>query len=84
VDAAKNLGQVSRYVFGTNFGPWALLNADVYPQFKESGLTLIRFPGGNWGDENDMEAWHFDMFMTLCRLINAEPLVSVRLRGGTV
>jgi hypothetical protein len=84
VDAAKNLGQVSRYVFGTNFGPWALLNADVYPQFKQSGLTLIRFPGGNWGDENDMEAWHLDMFMMLCRLINAEPLVSVRLRGGTV
>ncbi|HEY4723517.1 MAG TPA: hypothetical protein VII92_16800, partial [Anaerolineae bacterium] len=83
VDAAYSQGKVSRLVFGTNHGPWTFLNPDVYPQFKESGLTLIRFPGGNWGDENDIEQWHVDQFITLCRMINAEPLISVRLLGGT-
>jgi hypothetical protein len=83
VDAAYDVGRVSRLAYGTNHGPWAFVNPDVYPQFKESGLTLIRFPGGNWGDENDLDAFPMDQFMTLARMINAEPLFSVRLLGGT-
>jgi hypothetical protein len=83
VDAAYDQGKVGRFVYGTNYGPWAFLSPDLYPQFKESGLTLIRFPGGNWGDENDLDPFPMDQFMTLARMINAEPLISVRLRGGT-
>jgi hypothetical protein len=83
VDAAYEQGKVSRFAYGANHGPWAFLNPDVYPQFKESGLTLIRFPGGNWGDENDLDAFQVDQFFMLARMINAEPLISVRLRGGT-
>ena len=83
VDAGYDQGKVSRLAYGTNHGPWAGVNADLYPQFKESGLTLIRFPGGNWGDENDLDAFQLDQFFALARMINAEPLISVRLRGGT-
>jgi len=83
VDAAYGQGKVSRLVYGTNHGPWAFVSPDVYPQFKESGLTLIRFPGGNWGDENDLDTFPIDQFMTLARMIYAEPLFSVRLLGGT-
>jgi len=83
VDAAYDQGKVSRLAYGTNHGPWAFVNPDVYPQFKESGLTLIRFPGGNWGDENDLDTFPVDQFFTLARMINAEPLISVRLLGGT-
>ncbi len=43
----------------------------------------MRFPGGNWGDENNLRPWHLDMFVALCRELGAEPQVSVRLRGGT-
>jgi len=82
VDAAYAQGKTSPLALGTNHGPWAFLSPDVYPQFKESGLKLIRFPGGNWGDENDLEPWHVDPFIMLCRMINAEPLISVRLLGG--
>jgi len=83
VDANRSLGAVSRFALGTNHGPWAFVNEDVMPQFKASGISLIRFPGGNWGDENNLEAWQVDYFMTLARSINAEPLISARLRGGT-
>ncbi len=82
-DAAADQGQVSRLVFGTNHGPWAFLNADNFPQYKESGLTLLRFPGGNWGDQNNLDAFQIDMFLMVARLNGAEPLVSARLRGGT-
>ena len=82
VDAAADLGKVSPLAFGANHGPWAFLNADNYGQFRESGVTLLRFPGGNWGDENNLDAFQIDMFLMVARLNNAEPLVSVRLRGG--
>lgn len=83
IDAAYDVGRVSRLAYGTNHGLWAFVNPDVYPQFKESGLTLIRFPGGNWGDENDLDVFQLDQFFMLARMINAEPLISVRLRDGT-
>lgn len=83
VDTTRNLGTISRFVLGTNHGPWAIITEDVQKEFLASGITLIRFPGGNWGDENDIEPWQFDLFIAQARQINAEPLVSVRLRGGT-
>lgn len=83
VDAGENLGAVSRLAFGTNHGPWAFLTVDVWPQFKASGISLIRFPGGNWGDENNLESWHLDAFIPVARMVNAETLFSARLRGGT-
>ncbi len=77
------MGKVSRFVLGTNHGPWTFLNPEVMPQFMESGISLIRFPGGNWGDQNNLEAWHIDSFMTLVQQINAEPLFCARLAGGS-
>jgi len=82
VDAAADLGKVIPLAFGANHGPWAFLNAGNYGHFRESGVTLLRFPGGNWGDENNLDAFQIDMFLMVARLNNAEPLVSVRLRGG--
>jgi len=84
VDAAQKLGKVSRYALGTNHGPWAIVNEEVMPQYRASGITLIRFPGGNWGDENNIMGWQLDQFIALAQAINAEPLVSVRLKGGTL
>ena len=84
VDAAQNLGQVSRYALGTNHGPWAIVNPEVSPQYLASGITLIRFPGGNWGDENDIAYWQLDLFMAPAGQIKAEPLICVRLPGSTL
>lgn len=84
VDAAQNLGKASRYALGTNHGPWAIVNPEVMPQYLASGIILIRFPGGNWGDENDIAGWQLDLFIALARQINAEPLICVRLPGGTL
>ena len=84
VDAAQNLGQVSRYALCTNHGPLAIVNPEVSPQYLASGITLIRFPGGNWGDENDIAYWQLDLFMAPAGQIKAEPLICVRLPGSTL
>ena len=83
VDAATSLGPVSRLSFGTNCGPWMGVPVDLIDRFRASGLTLLRFPGGNWGDLNDLEAYQIDQFIALAGQIQAEPLIAVRLRGGT-
>ncbi|MBI5029909.1 MAG: hypothetical protein HZB51_05230 [Chloroflexi bacterium] len=84
VDATRELGKVSPYALGTNHGPWATITEDVQKEFLASGVTLIRFPGGNWGDQNYIEGWQFDLFIAQAKQVNAEPLISVRLRGGSV
>ncbi|MGB8645501.1 MAG: hypothetical protein WCF84_09705 [Anaerolineae bacterium] len=82
VDPSMSLGPISHFSYGTNHGPWAVVPYDSRQAFLDSGITFIRFPGGNWGDENDLDATQIDQFIALCRSINAEPQISVRLKGG--
>jgi len=56
---------------------------DLMPLAQEVGFSFLRFPGGNWGDENDITELQLDNFITLCEQLGAEPSISVRLRGGT-
>ncbi len=83
IDTNQALGAVSPLSFGTNHGPWAFLTVELWEHFKKSGITFIRFPGGNWGDENDLTAQQVDDYIKLVRMVNAEPQISVRLRDGT-
>jgi hypothetical protein len=83
VDPATGLGPISPLSFGSNYGPWSVVPPGSQDQLLASGLTYLRFPGGNWGDQNDLTAQQIDDFIGLCRALKAEPAISVRLRGGT-
>ena len=83
VDAAQELGEISRYSYGTNFGPWAAVPFNLLSAADEAGITFIRFPGGNWGDLNNLRHTQIDDFIRMCQRMGAEPSISVRLEGGT-
>ncbi len=83
VDASQPLGAISPYIYGSNYGPWALAPVDMWPMVETSGITFLRFPAGNWGDLNDITEAQLDMFVTQARLWKAEPHVHVRLENGT-
>ncbi|MEX2162037.1 MAG: hypothetical protein WD751_08995 [Anaerolineales bacterium] len=53
------------------------------PLAVEGGINFLRFPGGDWGDDNDITHLQLDNFISLARQLGAEPSISVRLRGGT-
>jgi hypothetical protein len=84
VNAAQPLGPISPYVFGTNYGPWTFLNPSARPAAKAAGLTLMRYPGGNWGDQNDLMEYQIDEAVALAKELGAESLISARLANGSI
>ena len=83
VDGAISLGEISRLNYGANHGPWSTVPYDLQAMAEAAGITYLRFPGGNWGDQNDLTARQVDQFIVLARNMGAEPSISVRLPGGT-
>jgi len=83
IDPSRDLGKISRFVLGANHGPWSDLGAGNIDPAKNSGITFLRWPGGNWGDQNDIQTYTIDNYINEARLMGAEPSITVRLLGGT-
>lgn len=79
VDAGLSLGPISPYVYGENTGPWQNLGKRDQPYIEAAGFRILRFPGGNYGDENIFIEGRLDEFVALCHLLGAEPMVNVKL-----
>ncbi len=83
VDASQPIGAINPFVYGVNYGPWALVPVDMWPMVASSGVTYLRFPAGNWGDQNNISEPQLDLFITQARQWHAEPHIHVRLQNGT-
>ncbi|MBM4413931.1 MAG: hypothetical protein FJ040_10885 [Chloroflexi bacterium] len=83
VDATYNYGSISPFVRASNTGPWQTLALEHRDLSKQIRLGMVRWPGGNWGDENSVTEWMVDEYIALCRAIGAEPNIHVRLFGGS-
>ncbi len=83
VQADKVIGPINPFVYGANDGPWAFIPLDMQPQSQVSGIKYLRFPAGNWGDQNDVTPLEIDMFIASAKVRHAEPTISVRLKDGT-
>ncbi len=83
VDAAQDLGPISPLVYGSNYGPWLFVTMEMQPKAVDAKLTYLRWPGGNWGDQNDIDEWQVDQYIATCKQFGTEPSISVRLKDGT-
>ena len=83
VDAAKSLGPISPLIYGSNYGPWLVASFEMLPQVYDSGVTILRFPGGAWGDHNNVTNLQIDQFVDFIHKVEATGLINVRLLGGT-
>src|ERR1700690_24897 len=83
VDPSTDLGPISRFLFGSNYGPWVALPLDMIQTAFNSDLTTLRFPAGSWGDHNDVQTYHIDTFMGILNQMNASAMINVRLENGT-
>ena len=83
IDPARDLGEISKFVLGANHGPWSDLGVGNLEPAKNAGITFLRWPGGNWGDQNDVQTYQIDNYILQAHLMGAEPSITVRLLGGT-
>ena len=83
VDPAVDLGPISPYIFGTNYGPMLAVPIDMMPEVSDIGLSALRWPGGDWTDTVDMQPFQLDQFVWFYNELGALPTVSVRLFHGS-
>jgi hypothetical protein len=84
VDAQQDLGSISPLVYGSNYGPWIAVPAEMLGEAAAAATTIFRFPGGEWGDQNDLKSYQIDAFMAfLERMGGAQGYITARLRGGS-
>lgn len=83
VNTEDIIAEVHPFAYGANFGPLSVITTDLMEEAAASGITFLRFPGGRWGDQNNLTHFQIDFYMTTVRLMNAEPSIHVRLENGT-
>jgi len=83
VDPALDLGPISPYLFGTNYGPMQAVPLEMMPLVLDAGFTALRYPAGAWTDEVDIKPFQLDQFVAFTSQFGALPTVSVRLKNGT-
>ena len=83
VDPSVSLGPISPLIYGSNYGPWLSVSFPMLQAAYDSGLTILRFPGGSWGDQNNVTTLQVDQIMTFAGQMGAEVMISVRMVDGT-
>lgn len=83
VDPEQSLGPISPLIYGSNYGPWLVVPFDMLSAAYDSGVTVLRFPAGSWGDHNNVTKLQIDQFMGFASQVGATAMFNVRLLGGT-
>jgi len=83
VDPSISLGPISPLVYGSNYGPWLSVSLQMLPAAYDSGITILRFPAGSWGDHNDVRTYQIDQFMDFAHKVGATAIFTVRLLDST-
>ncbi len=83
VDPSVSLGPISPLIYGSNYGPWLTVSFDMLSAAYDSGIKILRFPAGSWGDHNDVKNLQIDQFMDFANKVGATAMFNVRLLDGT-
>jgi alpha-L-arabinofuranosidase len=55
----------------------------MLPAALDAHITVLRWPGGAWGDANDIQPYHLDPFIAFCKQMGAMPTINVKLKNGS-
>lgn len=85
----------SPYVFGVNAFPsnamtsqdgasgFMLYDNAMQKSLDSMGMTMMRFPGGSWGEQHSVSLDQLDAFLRLAKQSGAQPMIQARLQGGS-
>lgn len=97
IDAGKVVSTINPWLYGINTARWdeslfpgptseMVLNTDrdAIEKIKASGITLLKYPGGNDADHyvwnskaNNASDMDTDEYIALCRAVGAEPFITI-------
>ena len=97
IDAGKIIRQVNPWLYGINTARWdeslfpgptnemlLTCDRDAIQKTKTSGITLLKYPGGNDADsyiwnspDNSATEMDTDEYITLCHEVGAEPFITI-------
>jgi hypothetical protein len=97
IDAGRSVRSINPWLYGINTARWdeslfpepaddMLLSADrdALKKIKASGVTVLKYPGGNDADQfvwnaasNNATEMDTDEYIALCRQVGAEPFITV-------
>jgi hypothetical protein len=83
VDPGRDLGPISPYVYGANYGPENAVPANMIQAAFDSHITALRFPDGRWGSNNDIYPNQINTLVAICKKMGAIPTISVRFQNST-
>lgn len=83
VDTTLPLGPISPYIYGSGYGPWVAVPVDLLDEALASGVKMLRYPGGEWGDRNTMQKPAVERFIKFAREMGAEPTLNMNMLTGT-
>ncbi|NTV52501.1 MAG: hypothetical protein HGA76_05765 [Candidatus Firestonebacteria bacterium] len=90
INGGQVVSKISPSVYGINAFPavdtpdgWMDYSKNAVALYKKAHLSLLRFPGGDWGDEHKLLPAQIQKFVALCRELKAEPMIQVKLHEGT-
>ena len=72
MDPSTSLGSISPLVYGSNYGPWLVVSVGMLEAAYDSGVTILRFPGGSWGDNNNVTHLQIDQIMDFAGKLGAD------------
>jgi hypothetical protein len=97
IDGVKILRPINPWLYGINTARWdeslfpgpteemlRTADRDAMAKIKASGITLLKYPGGNDADQyvwnsatNNATEMNTDEYIALCREVGAEPFITV-------
>ncbi len=82
VDASQSLGTINPFIYGSNLGQNAIIPLSMMETAAAAGINFARLGGGD-SDRYDVRESIIDVFIFQARALGAEPLMTVRLAGGS-
>ena len=97
IDGGKTIRPINPWLYGINTARWdeslfpgptnemlRTADRDAIEKIKASGVTLLKYPGGNDADQyiwnssaNNATEMNTDEYIALCREVGAEPFITV-------
>lgn len=82
VYADQPQGTISPFVLASNFTPWTAIPVALMDQARALPIRYLRL-GGGFSDEADLYPDFIDRFISVARLLDAEPAITVRLHNSS-